>query len=83
MEKPKITRKPGGIVVLGGKTVAAAECCEIDHGKQGTSRVYIIEKPPATEQERKMRQQQVNRALHEMWLSVQMNRAKQAEQPAL
>ena len=79
MEKRKITRIPGGMVTRGGKTVEVMECCQIDHGNQGVTKVYVMEKPPKSEAERQERRRQIDAALHKMWLSVQESRVKQAD----
>lgn len=72
----KVTRIiPGGPVMLGGKEVQAAECCVIDYGKQGVSRVYIVESKPKPE-EMPFLQKQLDEALKKMWLSAQENRRK-------
>lgn len=77
MEKRTITRTPGGMIARGGEMVEAMECCQIDCGKQGTTKVYIVENPPKSEAERQERQKQINSALHKMWLSVQESRMKE------
>lgn len=64
--------------MLGGKEVQAAECCVIDYGKQGTTRVYIVESKPAQEK-MPFLQKQLDEAMHKMWVSAQENRSKKAE----
>lgn len=83
METRKATRTPGGMTTLGGKPVEAAETVEIDYGKQGVSRAYIVMGLPLTAEERRLKQERIDRILQDMWISVQENRCKRNAEAAV
>jgi hypothetical protein len=59
MTTGKVTRKPGGMTMLGGKLVEAAECVEIDYGKQGVSRAYVVLAAPLSPEAKKEKQERI------------------------
>ena len=78
MTTGKVTRKPGGMTTLGGKPVEAAECVEIDYGKQGVSRAYIVLAPPLTPEAKRQKQARIDAIVREMWETAQEKRSMAA-----
>ena len=79
MEKRKVIRTYDVPTTLRGEPLLAAECCEIDYGKQGVSRAYVVMTPPLPEEEKRRKQKRIDEIVNQMWLSVQESRRKKAE----
>ena len=74
MTTGKVTRKPGGMTMLGGKLVEAVECVEIDYGKQGVSRAFVVLAPPLSPEAKKAKQERIDQIVREMWATAQEKR---------